>query len=510
MQSKTNNKTIIKNTIYLYIRMIFSMVVSLYTSRIVLDVLGVDDYGVYNVIGGLVVLIALINNSMSAATQRFITFELGKNDHKRVSDTFCMSMTIHLLVCVIILLLGETIGLYYVMNYLNVSPERHNAAMFVYQLSLVTVIANIVRVPYNATIIAHEKMNFFAIISVLEVTLQLLSVFVLSAVRFDKLIVYGFLVLFTTVICTITYKIYCQRTFDTCNYHYVMEKAYFKELLGYTGWTFVGTIATAGSKQIGNMMINYFCGPAVNAAYGIANRVNGTIAGFANNFQVAFTPQITKLYARQEMDLLFLLMNRTARLSYYLMFLLAIPLCFHIDYVLGVWLIDVPKYSGIFVIILIVYNMVDSLQAPLWKAISATGNIKVYEIWLNIILILNIPVSYVLLRSGYPPYFVVITSVTLNVVTAVIRTIHVKLQIGFPITKYIKEVLCQALCVSAIYICPMVYLQTLIKIQTIYSFVVFYVLSLLYIAISIYIFGINKVERKYIKHFIKNKLAWAK
>ena len=303
---------------------------------------------------------------------------------------------------------------------------------------------------------------------------------------------------------------YCLKEFKTCNYHYIKDKVYFKELLGYTGWNFVGTIATAGSTQVGNMMVNFFCGPAVNAAYGIANRVNGAIAGFANNFQVAYTPQITKLYAQQEMDSLFLLMNRSARLSYYLFFLLAIPLCFQIDLVLGIWLVEVPKYSGVFVILLIVYNMVDSLQAPLWKAICATGKIKVYEIWLNIILILNIPITYFFLRNGYPPYTVVITSVSLNVVTAVIRTIHVKLQIGFPILRYIKEVLCQTFYISAMYILPLLYLQDMIDIQTFFSFIVFYTISLLYIAVSIYLFGINKVERNFINRFIKNKIIWAK
>lgn len=490
--------------------MIFTMAVSLYTSRIVLDVLGVDDYGVNNVIGGLVVLIALVNNSMSAATQRFITFELGKKDYKRVTNTFSMSMTIHLLICILVLILGETIGLYYVQNYLHVAPERHTAALWAYQFSLFTVIANIVRVPYNATIIAYERMNFFAVISIIEVVFQLINVFILSMLQFDKLILYAFLIMLVTVVCTNIYRMYCLKEFKTCNYHYIKDKVYFKELLGYTGWNFVGTIATAGSTQVGNMMVNFFCGPAVNAAYGIANRVNGAIAGFANNFQVAYTPQITKLYAQQEMDSLFLLMNRSARLSYYLFFLLAIPLCFQIDLVLGIWLVEVPKYSGVFVILLIVYNMVDSLQAPLWKAICATGKIKVYEIWLNIILILNIPITYFFLRNGYPPYTVVITSVSLNVVTAVIRTIHVKLQIGFPILRYIKEVLCQTFYISAMYILPLLYLQDMIDIQTFFSFIVFYTISLLYIAVSIYLFGINKVERNFINRFIKNKIIWAK
>ena len=507
MQNSTNNKTILKNTIYLYVRMIFTMVVSLYTSRIVLDVLGVDDYGVYNVIGGVVVLISLINNSMSAATQRFITFELSKNDHKRVSNTFCMSMTIHLFVCILIIIIGETIGLYYVQNYLNVAPMRQTAAFWVYQISLVTVIANIIRVPYNASIIAYERMNFFAIISILEVMLQLLMVFVLSIIQFDKLILYGFLMLIITVICTIVYKIYCQKMFNTCTYHYVMDKAYFKELLGYTGWNFVGAIATAGSTQVGNMLLNFFCGPAVNAAYGVATRVNAAILGLSNNFQVAYTPQIIKLYSRDERIALFNLLDRAALLSYYLLFILAAPLCFCIDYILSIWLVEVPAYTGCFIVLLIIYNLIDALQAPFWKVISATGNIKYYAIWLNSLMILNIPITYFLLKSGYKPYFVLVVSVLLNLISSVIRCLHVKIQIKVSIKRYIKNVLLRVFVVTVIYCSIASYIKEHTNLENILSFLVFYVISIFFILFIIYLFGINKHDRMIIVNNLRTKFC---
>ena len=443
---------------------------------------------------------------MSAATQRFITFELGRNDHKRGSNTFCMSMTIHLLVCILVLVLGETVGLYYVQNYLNVTPMRQTAALWVYQISLITVIANIIRVPYNASIIAYEKMNFFAVISILEVILQLLMVFILSILQFDKLILYGLLMLLITVVCTVVYKIYCQKMFDTCNYHYVMDKSYFRELQGYSGWNFVGAIATAGSTQVGNMLVNFFCGPAVNAAYGVATRVNSAIAGFTNNFQVAFSPQIIKLYVQNEKDALFLLMNRSALLSYYLLFIIAVPLCFQINYILGVWLVEVPKYSGIFVIFLIVYNLIDSLQTPFWKVICATGNIKYYQIWLNIIMMFNIPISYLFLKNNFPPYVVVIISVALNLLTAIIRTIHVKLQIGVSIKSYLKNVILRILEVSIAYLLPAYILMNYIIIDNIILFILFYGSSILYISFIIYIIGIGKYERKFICNLIKNKI----
>lgn len=509
-QTATNNKRIAKNTVYLFFRMLLTMAVSLYTSRVVLDVLGVSDYGIYNVIGGIVVLVSMINHSMSAATQRFITFELGKNDLKRVADTFSMSMTAHLLICAVVLLIGETLGLFYVANYLNIPPDRHDAALWVYQISLITVIVNIIRIPYNASVIAYEKMSFFAIVSIVEVVLKLLVVYLLLIGDFDKLILYTFLILLSTVICNIIYKVYCNRQFSTCRYYWFMEKSYFQKLMGFFGWNFVGALATTGTHQVGNVIVNFFCGTVANAAYGVASQVNSAIGGLVNNFQTAFTPQIVKLYSQGEMKALYTLMNRSALLSFYLLFIVAMPIFLCIDLVLNIWLVEVPKYAGIFCQWLIVYAFIDSLQAPLWKAITATGNIKYYEIWLNAVLVFNIPLSYFCLKMGMPPYYVVAISALLNLLTAIIRTFHVKVQIHFPIGLYIKDVLMRAAFVTTGYFVLSLLLLRVFGVNSLFSFIIFFILSIIVSCVLMITIGLNPSDRQVVVSLVKSKLRYNK
>lgn len=483
--------------------MLFTMAVSLYTSRVVLDVLGVSDYGIYNVIGGIVVLVSMINHSMTAATQRFITFELGKYDLKKVSDTFSMSMTAHIIICLIVIFIGETVGLYYVVNYLNIAPERHDAALWVYQISLITIVVNIIRIPYNASVIAYEKMSFFALVSIVETLLKLLVVYLLLIANIDKLILYTILILISTLICNLIYKIYCNKQFSTCRYYWIMNKSYFNKLLGFFGWNFIGTLATTGTQQTGNMIVNFFCGTVANAAYGVAAQVNVAIGGLANNFQTAFTPQIVKLYSQGKMKELYLLMNRSALLSYYLLFIIGMPIFMYIELVLGIWLKEVPQYAGIFCRWLIIYAFIDSLQSPLWKAITATGNIRNYEIWLNLVLILNIPLSYLCLKEGMPPYYVVAISAIMNLLTAFIRTIHVKIQIQFPILMYIREVILRASFVTIAYIAFCLFANKYFIINNLIEFSIFFVLSVLIIGIFVYAIGLNSSDRKAISEILK-------
>ncbi|MBQ6062957.1 MAG: lipopolysaccharide biosynthesis protein [Prevotella sp.] len=479
------------------------MAVSLYTSRVILDVLGVSDFGIYNVIGGIVILISMLNNSMSAATQRFITYELGKHDIKKVSDTFSMSMTAHLFICLIVFLLGETIGLYYIIHYLNIPEGRTTAALWVYQFSLFAVIINIARIPYSASIIAYEKMDFYAAISIMEVLLKLAIVVVLVFIgSFDKLILYSLLVLLTTITVSITYKAYCQIKFKTCNYYWYIDRDYFRKLLNFFGWNFVGGVANTGTKQVGNLIINAFCGTVANAAHGVGAQVNGAVCGLAENFQMAYTPQIVKLYSQDKKKELFQLMNRSALLSYYLLFVLAMPIILNVDLVLGIWLKKVPLYAGLFCQWLIIYNLIDSLQAPMWKAITATGNIKVYEIWLNLVLMLNIPLSYYCLKIGMPPYTVAIVSALVNFLTAIIRTFHVKIQIGFPVSRYMLDVVCRSTLVSLVYILLWLIFQHYIQINSLFGFILFFCGSCLCCILLIYMFGINTQDRQLVKQLV--------
>lgn len=507
MTEKTYSQSrIAKNTVFLYIRMFITMGVSLFTSRVVLDVLGFENYGIYNIIGGIVVLLSIVSNSMTAATQRFLTFELGSGNLDRVSRTFSMSMVAHLIICFAILLLGETLGLWYVSKQLNIPAGRESAAMWVYQLSLLTIFVRLIQAPYNASVIAYEKMSFYAYISIADVMLKLVVVYILVILSKDKLIVYGFLVLCVTTVIFLCYRIYCKKKFDTCRFRFIIDKSFFKELFSYLGWNLLGSGAALGSQQAGNLIINKYLGVAVNAAYGVSSQVSSAINSFVSNFQVAFTPQLVKLFSQKNMEDFWRLSKSAALLSYYLLFIISFPIIINIDYLLGIWLVDVPQYSGIFCTLMIVYALIDSVQAPLWIGINASGNIKIYEIWLSILLLLNIPFSIWALKAGMSPYWVLIIRVCLNFITAIIRCIHVKYQFNFPIIQYLKEVILRVISVSCIPIIVFVCTRRYLTYSHFWEFCISAFVCVIFIAIVIFFVGIGDGERKELKRIILNKL----
>lgn len=502
----SSTKLILKNTLFLYARQLITLAVSLYTSRVTLDVLGVENYGLYNVIAGVVVLLTIVNNSMVAATQRFLTYEIGKGDNIQINRTFSMGMTAHLFICLLVLIVGESLGLYYINNYLVVPEGREIAAFWVYQISLFSILVNIVRSPYQASIISYERMNFFAKISIVEVLIKLLIVYLLILVDFDKLILYATLHMVATLIITMAYRRYCQNNFSICHYSSYIDKTYFKKLLGYLGWNVVGAFSTLGTQQAGNMIINRFAGVAFNAAYGTANQVSAAVGSFVSNFQTAFTPQIVKLYAQEEKERMYSLMNRSALLSFYLLFLLVTPILFNIDFVLGLWLKKVPDFTGIFCIWIFLTNFIDALQAPFWIAIGATGNIRGYQIWQSTLWFMTIPALYYCLYIGLPPYSVVIVRFVIALICAFIRTLQAKYQVGVSLRNYIYYVLARIAVVSTLYIIPIYYLLQNWAIDNFISFVLFYLTSFVYIIMLVYTIGIGKAEREFVKHFIKQKI----
>lgn len=506
LDSTYSQKRIIKNTLFLYLRMFLTMGVGLYTSRVVLKVLGVDDYGLYNVIGGIVVLLSIISNSMTTATQRFITYELGKGNMEHVNRVFSMSMIAHFIICGVILLLGETIGLWYVINQLNIPEGRETAAMWVYQMSLIAVFIRLIQSPYNASIIAYERMSFYAYISIIDVILKLAIVFVLLISPIDKLIQYSILILSVHIFIYFINRHYCNKNFKTCKFHFEIDKAYFKNLFSYLGWNLVGATASLGTQQAGSLIINKYLTVAVNAAYGVSAQVSGAINAFVGNFQVAFTPQLIKLFSQNRMDEFWKLSKTSALLSYFLLFILAFPVCINIDYILDIWLVEVPEYSSVFCQLLILYMLIDAAQAPLWIGINATGNIKVYEIWLSSILLLNIPFSILVLSLGWEPYWVLVVRVLLNFITAVIRCIHVKWQFNFPIKQYFFEVVIHILAVSLVMILIWYVLSKYITYHTFFGLCANVIMYLVLGVVITYILGIGSKEREYLKKFVLNKM----
>ena len=340
-----NNKRIAKNTFLLYFRMLFTMMVSLYTSRVVLATLGVEDFGIYNVVGGVVTMFAIISTSLSSAISRFITIELGKGDLRRLKTVFSTAVVIQFLMALVVVILAELIGVWFLNNKMNIPEVRMNAANWVLQFSIFTFGVNLICIPFNALIIAHERMSAFAYVSILEVSLKLLIVYLLVLMSVDKLIVYGALLLVVAIVITFAYFIYCRRHFKECKCFCRIDRFLLKRMLSFSGWNFIGASSAILRDQGVNIAINLFCGPTVNAARGMAVQVNHAINSFAQNFMTALNPQITKSFAVGDSKYMFTLIFQGARLSFYMLLFLSLPVLMSTEYILSIWLKIVPDYT---------------------------------------------------------------------------------------------------------------------------------------------------------------------
>lgn len=435
--SQDNNKRIAKNTILLYFRMLFLMGISLYTSRVVLNTLGVEDYGIYNVVGGIVAMFGFINSSMASATQRFITFALGQENAKQLESVFGTTLLIHSIISFLVVILGETIGLWFLYNKMQIPESRMDAAFWVLQCSIVSTVILILSVPYNAAIIAHEKMSAFAYISILEVVLKLLIVYLLLCFSFDKLILYAVLLVAVQALIQVCYRLYCLRHFQETKVFCRWNKPLFKEMTGFAGWSLFGNLSAVCFNQGLNMLLNVFFGPIVNAARAIAVQVQNAILQFVSNFQMALNPQITKMYAQHKMDDMRTLMYRSARFSFYLLFLLSLPVLFETNYLLTLWLKTVPDNTVIFLRIMICTSLLNAVANPLIIANQATGKVRKYQAICGTLLLMILPISYVCLLLGYPAYAVFVVHFVIECVTQLARMILLRPLIGIRIKDYI-------------------------------------------------------------------------
>lgn len=496
-----NNKRIVKNTLLLYFRMLLTMVVSLYTSRVVLQTLGIDDYGIYNVVGGVVSMFSILSGSLSAAISRFITFELGRNDLKKLKKVFSSAVTIQIGLSLIIIILAETIGLWFLNNKMVIPFERLIAANWVYQFSIFTFAINLISIPYNAAIIAHEKMSAFAYISVLEVIGKLIVAFTIAISPIDKLMYYGCLLMLIAIIIRMVYRYYCKKHFAECTYQFIFDKLLLKQMFGFAGWNFIGASSAVLRDQGGNIILNLFCGPVVNAARGIAMQVNHAIHGFTASFMTALNPQITKSYASDNHDYMMTLIFQGARLSFYLLLILSLPVIINAQYILKLWLGIVPEHTVLFVQLVLIFTMSESISTPLITAMLATGKIRNYQLIVGGLQMMNLPISYFCLKAGFIPESVIIVAIIISQCCLVARLILLKDMIHLPVILYIKQVYLNVIVVSLASIIVPLLMHLYIDGSFLY-FILNSIICLFCTIITIYYIGCTKQER----HLIDSKI----
>lgn len=502
MSSESSNKRIAKNTAALYIRMLFTMAISLYTSRVVLNTLGIEDYGIYNVVGGIVVMFGFLNSAMAAATQRFLTFEIGKGNYNQLNQVYSMSVTIHALIAISVLILAETIGLWFLNSQINIPAARMNAANWVYQFSIFAFIITVLNVPYNATIIAHERMSMYAYIGIIEVLLKLFIVFILVWFSFDKLKLYAVLVFSVSLVMRIIYSIYCKQKFKECKYRFIWEKQLFRQMSSFANWNLLGVFAGVAYNQGVNILLNVFFGPAINAARGIAYQVQGALNGFIISFQVAVYPPITKSYAIGDKQYMYSLVFNASKYSFYLLLLLSLPVLLETKFILELWLKTIPDFTIIFTRLILIEILIGSLSGSLQTMVQATGKVRKYQIVVSGILLLNLPISYVLLRLGFPPQSTFIVSILLSFVALIGRLLVLRILENFPVRSFVFGVLIRIISVFLVAAIIPFYISSQIP-YSIKQFVLVIMFSFLSVITTVYFLGITKSERIFWKKSLR-------
>lgn len=471
------------------------LIVSLFTSRIVLVTLGVSDYGTYNIVGGVVILFSFLNSALTSATQRFLNFSLGKGDEEALHKVYCMSMSIYFILSLMVILLAETIGLWFVNTQLNLPIERMGAVNWVYQFSILTFVLNMLRIPDNATLLAFERMDFYAYLSLIDAVLKLVIAYSLYISPIDKLIFYGLLLLVVNVIVNVCYHSYCVHSFkSTARYNFLWDQTLFKQLFSFSSWSLFGSSATVVAQYGLNILVNIFYGVTLNAALGLANQVSNCVTQFYTNFQTAFNPQIVKNYASGKKEDFFKLIYGASKFSFFLMFIVSLPLMFEIDKVLNIWLVEVPKYTGVFCQLILTFYMIEALAAPMWMAVQATGKIKIYQILVSFINFFTLPFVYVVLAIGYPVWSVWIVRILINIVILIYRLFYLRKLLGLDILKFLKYSILPSTLVPIITV-PFVYLWYISCTGYWTNLITTIVFSVLITILCIFFIGLTAVER---------------
>lgn len=493
-----NTKRIAKNTLLLYVRMLFSVVVSLVTSRLILQALGVENYGIYNVVGGVVMLFSFLNSAMASSTQRFLNFELGKQNGERLRMIFSTSVWIHLSISLCILLLAETVGMWLFYHKLIIPQSRMEAAMWVYQLSVCSCIVTIMSVPYNAAIIARERMNIFAYISMLDIVLRCVVVLGLYLFPYDRLIVYAVLLLCVAALIRAVYWMYCRKHLPETRLLYHWNKPLFREMLHFAGWNLFGNMAYVGYTQGVNVLLNIFFGPAVNAARAVAVQLQGTVNNFCNSFQTAMNPQITKSYAAKESDYMYSLLFGSSKYSFLLLLFMTLPIWIEAKQVLTLWLKIVPDHTENFLRLILLVSMVDVMANPLITIAQATGRIRNYQLIVGGILLLIVPISYVALKWGGRPESVFVVHWLIVLGAQAVRLWLVRALVGLSLRAYMHRVVIPLIRVAAISMLLPILVYFFME-ESLARLVIVVFLSCFSVICSGYHFGLEAKEQAFIR-----------
>lgn len=500
MSNKTsdNNKRIAKNTLLLYFRMLFLMVVSLFTSRVILNTLGVEDFGIYNVVGGIVAMFTIISGSLTSAISRFITFELGKGNKEKLSTIFSTSVNIQLGLSFLIVLIGEFAGVWFLNTQMVIPPDRVEAANYILQCSLGIFVLNLLSVPYNSTIIAHEKMGAYAYISILDITLKLVVAYAIMLSPYDRLVSYGILLLLEALVIRVIYGIYSKSNFEECSYHFVRERKVLKEMVSFAGWNFLGVTAGTLNTQGVNILMNLYFGVAVNAARGIAVQASAAISQFVQSFTTAVNPQITKSYAAGDMEYMQSLVCQSSKFSAFLFLLMAVPLTVETPMIFDIWLKNPPAYAVLFFRLGLLGILMDSVFSnSLMTAIFASGDIKKYQVYVTIWGGMVFPLTWIAYKLGATPEYTYILYFLMYCVVLYVRLHVVQQKVQLPVRKYVMTVLVRFVPVAFLsFLLPVVI--TFIMAPSILRIIITTIISLIMTVFIIYMIGLTTDERQMI------------
>jgi O-antigen/teichoic acid export membrane protein len=482
--------------------------ISLYTSRIVLEALGIDDFGLYNVVGGIVALFAIINNALSSGSSRFLTFELGRRDFVALKKTFSASFAIHSFIALIVFVLAETIGLWYVNSYLVVPDGRLGAANWIYQFSIISCMLSLTQVPYSAIIIAHERMKVYAWTGIAEALYQLALVYMLLYVNFaDKLIFYGLLICLWSIALQIYYRFYCTRNFAESKLTIVKDRHIYKNMLSFSLWDVMGSFCVTGNSQGVNVLMNSFFGIAVNAARGVTFQIERGLTVFSNNFMTAVKPQIVKLYAENSISKMMSLVFESSKYSYFLLYVVALPVFLEVDYVLKIWLKEVPEYSALFIRCVIIIRLIRSFATPVVQAVHASGNIKGLNLYAGgASIALTLPFTYFFYKSGYPPETSFYVSGVVSIICNYLELFIMKKEISFSISNYSFRVYGISLLITLLSIAPAYCMFQSMDTSFLRLFLTS-ITCLITVGVLVFFIGVGKNDRKKVINVIKNKIS---